>query len=149
MVAAVGLRLARATLDPAERQQAAAWADRYAAGLGRLHPELRGLRVTTIAPVFDESTPTPIGALVRLVAPSPVPRVTMDLIRSRGERAEQVPAVITRLRALDVIYEFRSGSVSFLGISPQSGEASDPGSATVLEPVAPEQHRDPAFGEDE
>lgn len=73
----------------------------------------------------------------------------MDLVRSQDETPEPVRSVITSLRALDVIYEFQSGAVSFLGISPQAGEAAGPRTASELRPVDPEMHRDPRFADGE
>lgn len=149
VVAGVGLRLQRTTLDRPELQQATTWGAQYVATLAQQHPELSGLTVQNIAPVFDESAPTPIGAMLHLITPAAVPRVVMDLIRSRDETPQRVPSAITQLRALDVIYEFQSGAVTFLGISPQPGDAMDPATATELRPLDPEKYRDPGFGDDE
>lgn len=146
-VRAVGLRLERAALTGAEQERARRWAAGYVADLVRARPELAGLRVAGIFPVFDEARPRPLGALARLVTPRLVPSIQLDLVRSRGERPEPVPSVVTNLRALDVIYEFAGDEVIFVGISPQPADAADPRTASVARPVRPAEHRDPLFAD--
>lgn len=146
VINAVGLRLQRDDLTGAELTRATDWAKGYAASLAAAHPELAGLTVNGVFPVFDEATPLPIGAMARLVLPAAVGTVQLELIRSRGEVPERVPSVVTNLRSLDAVYEFQDSEVIFLGVSPLSTDAAQPETATQVRPVSPETHRDPAFG---
>jgi hypothetical protein len=145
----VGLRLQRTDLTGPELQRATTWAAGYAASLIAAHSELAGLRVRGIFPVFDETSPVPIGAMARMVLPTAVPSVELDLIRSKGEVPERVRSEVTQLRALDAVLEFKDAQVSFLGISPLPDDAAHPESAAQARPVDPEAHRDPGFGKED
>ena len=149
VVSAVGLRLQRNDLNPAELTRARTWAKGYVRSLVAAHTELAGLEAEGLYPVFDEAKPVPIGAMVRLGLPHTVPAVDLELIRSRGEVPERVLSHVVNLRSLDAIYEFKDGAVTFLGVSPQGNDMSEPAGETVVRPVKPEQHRDPNFSEGE
>jgi hypothetical protein len=149
VVTAVGLRLQRTDLTGPELTRAKSLAEQYVASLVAAHAELTGLTVQGIFPVFDETSPAPVGAMARLVLPATVPSVELDLIRSRNEVPELVPSHITQLRSLDAIFEFGRGRVLFVGLSPLGSDAASPGTIAQARPVDPEAHRDAGFGEDE
>jgi hypothetical protein len=140
-----GLQLDRSTLDTMEQQQATTFAAGYVSQLVDQHPELHGLTVAGISPVFDEHTPHPIGAMARLTLPAAVPSVTLDLIRLHKNTPEVITSQITNLRALEVIYLFAQAQVVHLGIEPQPGDAADPATATAVTPVDPGGHASPDF----
>lgn len=148
-VRAVGLRLDRTDLTGPERARTQTWAAGYARQLAAAHPELARLRVAGVFATFDEVTPVPTGALVRFALPERVPRLQLDLIRSRGEVPERVPSEVTNLRGLDVIYEFSGGEVIFIGVAPQDDDASTPDEIAVARPLVPGRQADPAFSDDE
>jgi hypothetical protein len=136
-------------LSDSQRRQAGSLSAEYVAGLVREHPQLAGLTVTALIPVYDEATPLPVGVMARLSLPSVVPVVTMSLVRSRRGEPEPIESMITNLRGLDVIVLLSSGQVINVGVTPQAGDALVPATATRVRPIDPEQHRDPAFGDDD
>ena len=87
--------------------------------------------------------------LARLIPPGVIASVDLDLIRSRTGVPQPIPSRITNLRVLEVIYEFGRATVIHLGVSPQTGDASDPGSATQVHLLNAEASRDPDFGGEE
>ena len=145
----VGLRLTRTALTTAEQSEASTFAESYVVELVGKAPQLTGLAVDSIAPVFDEVAPEPIGAMVRLVVPAVVASVQLDLIRLHDSTPESIPSTITNLRALDVIYLFVGERVIHFGIEPQPTDAQDPKAATAVTPIDPNSHRNPAFGGNE
>jgi hypothetical protein len=136
----------RTTFTAAEDSQAAAWANGYAAGLAAAHPQLAGLKVQGLYPVFDQGGAAPIGVLARLEAPTVVPSVDLDLIRFADGSPQLIPAEVRNLRELEAIYEFASATVVHLDIAPLPGDADDPSTATQVIPLPGQQKSDPRFG---
>ncbi|MCU1503870.1 MAG: hypothetical protein JWM12_3224 [Ilumatobacteraceae bacterium] len=132
-------------LDGVQLQDAESWSAALATRLVQDHPELAGLTVSALFPVFDEDTPQPVGVMARLALPAAVPAVTMDLVRSHHGTPEPITSLITNLRGLDVIRMFATQRVVIVGVTPQEDDAADPATATKVRPVEPEQHRDPDF----
>ena len=140
----------RATREPFSRAQLAraqSLASGFVARLVSDTPELTGMTVAAMAPVFDEDTLHPIGAMARLQLPAVVPSVTLGLVRSRAGAPEVVESEITNLYGLDAIILFTTGQMVTLAVAPEASFANDPATATMVRPVAPDSHRSPEFGD--
>ena len=107
------------------------------------------MTLDSLTPVFDETSPVPIGAMARYVLPAPVASVQLDLVRLDHGEPETIPSEVTNLRALEAIVLFSSGEVVHVGISPRATDAADPATATAVRPLDPEGHRNPDFAGDE
>ena len=113
------------------------------------HSELVGATIVGTFPVFDEDTTSPVGAMVRVGFPAPVPTVTMTLVRSHNGTAEPIESVITNLHGLDVIMMFATHDVVTVGVTPQEADGADPVGATRVAAVDPEQHRGSDFADND
>ena len=139
----------RAHREPLSRQQlteARTLLSDFAAKLVVDSPALAGVKLDHIAPVFDEDTIQPVGAMAHLALPRVVSSVAVDLIRSRAGTPEIVESEIFNLVALDAIVLFSTGKVVTLAVSPAASFAADPATATVVRPISPEARRSPEFG---
>ena len=108
---------------------------------------LAGLEVRSISPVFDEEGAHPIGGMARLLLPSVVPDVTIDLVRSRRGVPESIESEVTNLRALDAIVLLANDVIVSVAVAPLASDAADPATVSKAHPVDPETHRDAKFGD--
>jgi hypothetical protein len=126
--------------------EATIWASTYLTALITAHPQLTGMRVEGLYPVFDQGGAAPIGVMSRMVAQAQIPEVDLDLIRFSDGAPVLLPSRVEHLRALEAIYQFDITTVIHLGISPRASDAADPGTATRVTPLPGQQKTDGRFG---
>lgn len=142
-----GIALMRTELTAAEQDRAHAAAEALLAQLVADHPQLGTATVATPVPVYEQTAPEPVGAMVEIAVPTPIATIDLDLLRIKADKPDPVPSRITNLSALELIYLFRTDEIVYLGVEPGSREALSPDKATSVEPLHPDRSTDTDFGD--
>jgi hypothetical protein len=133
-------------LSAGQAAQASSWATGYLAALIADHPELTGLTIEGLYPVFDQGGAAPVAVMARMAAPKAIASVDLDLIRFKDGAPELLPSRVENLRVLEAIYRFDTSTVIHLDISPLPADGADPATATRVIPLPGQQKTDDRFG---